>query len=380
MLNLAQQIIEQLKNSNNPLIVFPANNNGDATASALALFLFIKKMGKTPEIASSKALNNNKSLEFLPAYSEIKNHLNNLRKFIVSLNIQQAKISQIKYTIEENLLNFIISPAEGWFKPENVTTRAGEFKYDLIITLGIADLESLNELYDANIEFFYKTTIINLDHQAKNENFGQINLVDLNAIATSEILFQFFKKYKSELINEDIATCLLAGIIQQTKNFKTDNLTPRILLTTSQLITLGARREEIVNYLYRSRSIASLKLWGKILNNLKSEKNNELLWSQFKFQDIPSADININNLNEVVDELIAKVPNTKIIVIFLEQATNKTKIIIYTLKNINALELIKEYAPQGTNKSVQTTLNQSLEKTVKKIITSLLEKLDKLNS
>lgn len=378
MLNLEQQIINQLEKSRATLIVFPVEGSGDALASALALFLFLKKTGKEPEIAESKILDTRQPLSFLPAYSEIKNNLNNLRRFIVSVNIHESKINQIKYTIDQDQLNFIISPASGWFKSEDVTTRAGEFKYDLIVTLGTTDLEFLGELYDTNVEFFYKTTIINIDHQANNEDFGQINLVDLNAVANSEILFYLLKNYKPELITEDIATCLLAGIIQQTRNFKTANLTPRTLLTTSELITLGARREEIVDRLYRSRDISSLKLWGKILNNLKTEKNNELLWSKLNNSDFQETGTNINDLNDVVDELIASVPSAKVIIIFCQEETNKTKIIIYTLKNINALELIKEYAPLGTTRVARALLNQNLKKTIEEITSKLQKKLDKL--
>jgi phosphoesterase RecJ-like protein len=377
MLDLEQQVFRQLEKSKNILIVFPADWNGDAVASALALFLFLKQLGKEVEVVGFKDNNNRHPLFFLPQYQEIQNNLKNLRRFIVSVDISQAKVSQIKYAVDNNRLNFIISPAAGWFKPEDVTASAGEFKYDLIVTLGTADLESLSRIYDDNVEFFYKTTIINIDCHSANEEFGQINFVDLNAIATSEILFYLLKNYRPELIKEDIATCLLAGIIQQTKNFKTANLTPRTLLTTSQLITLGARREEIVNYLYRSRDITALKLWGKILNNLQSEKNNELLWSKLAISDFKETGTNSDDLTDIVDELIANVPDVKVIVFFCEETTDKTKIIVYSLKNINALDFIKEYSPLGTIKIAQATINKGLKATTAEIVATLRNKLDK---
>ncbi len=385
MLNLEQQIFRQLEKSKNILVVFPNDeaasapaDRADAMAAALALFLFLKKLGHETEIVGFKGDNNKSPLSFLPAYQEIKEKLNNLRRFIVSLNISQAKVSQIKYAIDNNQLNFIISPTTGWFKPEDVSARAGEFKYDLIITLGLSDLEFLGRTYDDNIEFFYKTTIINIDHHPANEEFGQINFIDLNAVASSEILFYLLKNYKSDLIDEDIATCLLTGIIQETRNFKTPNLTPRTLLSTSELIARGARREEIVNRLYRSRSLASLRLWGKILNNLKSENNGELLWSELKADDFQKSGAEATELADIVDELIATVPNTKIIAILYEEAGSRTRLIIYSLKNINALEFLKEYSPLGTLKSAQATLDLKLEAAAVTIIKNLKNKLDKL--
>ncbi|MDD2684116.1 MAG: DHH family phosphoesterase [Candidatus Cloacimonetes bacterium] len=380
MLGLEQQIFHQWKKAKNILIIFPANWDGDSVASSLALFLFLKKLGKDVDIAGFKETASHGPLSFLPAYANIQTDLSNLRRFIVSLNIGEAKVSQIKYAVDKDQLNFIISPASGWFKPEDVSTRAGEFKYDLIVTLGTTDLENLDRLYDDNIEFFYKTTIINIDHHSSNEDFGQINFVDLNAVATAEILFYLLKNNQPELIDEDIATCLLAGIIQKTKNFKTANLTPRILLTTSQLISLGARREEIINHLYRSRNINSLQLWGNILNNLRSEKNDELLWSKLSALNIKNLENIDDDLTEIVDELIVNVASAKIFVLLKELSSNKTEVSLYALKNANALELLKEFAPQGSPRLAQATLPQDIDTCSAELILDLRKKLDKLTS
>jgi len=379
MLDLEQQIFRQLEKSKNVLIVFPADRDNDAMASALALFLFLKKMGLETDIAGFKNDDSRESLSFLPSYAEIQKQLDNLRRFIVSLDISQAEVSQIKYSVDNEKLNFIISPKSGWFKPEDVSTRTGEFKYDLIFAVGVSDLEALGKLYDDNVEFFYKTTIINIDHRAANEEFGQINFVDLNAVATAEIIFYLLKNYKPEIISEDISTCLLAGIIQKTRNFKTANLTPRVLLTTSELITKGARREEIVDHLYRSRDMSSLKLWGKVLSNLQAEKNDELLWSKLSQADFKETGATTENLNDIIDELIATVPSAKVILIFHENTPDKTDLLAYSLKNINILDFIREYGAAGGIKAARTSLNMNMKTAISQIIPKLKNKLEKLS-
>ena len=379
MLDLEQQIFRQLEKSKNVLIVFPANRDNDAIASALALFLFLKKRGIETNIAGFKNDDRREPLAFLTAYQDIESQLNNLRRFIVSLDISQAKVSQIKYSVDNERLNFIISPKDGWFKPEDVTTRTGEFKYDLIFTIGVSDLEALGQLYDDNVEFFYKTTIINIDRQAANEEFGQVNFIDLNAIANAEIMFYLLKNYKPEMISEDIATCLLAGIIQQTRNFKTANLTPRVLLTTSELISLGARREEIVDHLYRSRDMSSLKLWGKILSNLKAGKNDELLWSRLEPDDLKETGTALDSLSDIIDELIATVPSAKAIIIFCEKEPGKTEMLAYSLKSLNILDFTREYQTLGNIKTAQTTLVMDSKTAAGQIIPKLQAKLEKLS-
>ncbi|MDP2766656.1 MAG: hypothetical protein Q8O41_04275 [Candidatus Methanoperedens sp.] len=98
MLTQEQQIFEQIKKANNILITFRKTWNGDSVASGLAMFLFLKKLGKEVNIAAEK-FDSGRLFSFLPAYNEIKNSIDNLRKFIISLDITNTKVDQIKYKI-----------------------------------------------------------------------------------------------------------------------------------------------------------------------------------------------------------------------------------------------------------------------------------------
>lgn len=375
MLNTKEQFFKQIEKSERPLVVFSADWRGDAVSSALSLFLLLKKLKKEVEIV---AVSSAKSpvWSFLPANTEIKNNLDSLRKFVISLDISQTEVSQIKYNIEDKKINFIVSPKSGWFKPEDITTSDSGFKYDLIISLGASDLESLGQIYDSNVEFFYKTSIINIDSQSSNEEFGQINLVDINSATTAELLFGLLNEKYPDLIDEDIATCLLSGIISGTKNFRTPNLTPNTLLTTSKLISLGGRREEIVDKLYHSRNFKTLKLWGRVLNNLNTSLNGQIVWSIIKRDDFKNAEALEDSLLDIIDELIVNIPEAKIITIVFENPENdQNKILLYSVKNINALETLKDYLPTGNSKIAQADVSGKLEEVGQKYLSDLEAKL-----
>jgi phosphoesterase RecJ-like protein len=380
MLNQKQQVFEQIKKANNILITFAKNWSGDSIASALALLIFLKKIGKNVDVVAEKA-EQSRLFSFLPSYSAIKNNLDNLRKFIISLDIRQTKVSQIKYKVEKETLDFIISPADGFFTKDDISTKTSGFKYDLIITVDTRDLESLGKIYDNDTEFFYKAPIINIDNHPSNESFGQVNLVELTAISVTEILFALFENYSRDIIDEEIATCLLAGMISKTRSFKTPNVTPASLSIASQLISMGARREEIVNHLYRSRSLNVLKLWGQVLARLAGTPDNKLIWSSINTPDFVKTETSESDLNEVIDELIVNIPQAKVIVIFYETVIDKTSTanaIIYTTKNIDVLSLAKEYNPVGVKNLAHLTDKRPMIEVEKQIIASLTEKLNKL--
>lgn len=379
MISASEQILKQVNRSKSILIVFSSDQEAESTATALALFLFLKKIGKNVEIVTNDHLN--PSLKFLGGFNKIKNKIEHLRRFIVSLNISNTKVSQIKYVVEDNKLNFIVSPEDGWFESSDVSSRADEFRFDLIICLGINNLELLGDIYDKNIEFFYKTPIINISCDPANEDFGQINLIDINFTTTSEIIYNIIKEEKKVVIDEDIATNLLAGIIVKTKNFKNTDLSPETLITASNLISLGAKRDEIINQLYRFKKIPDLKLWGKVLNNLKISENKKVVWSVLSEKDINNN--YYENLRALNEELIINLPEAKIFIAFILKE-HSTSFFIFSLKNTNlnrfVNNLIKNNNPslQITQKNNEWQINGINEESINFIIHILKTNLDKM--
>lgn len=379
MLTEEQQIFEQINKARNILIVFKKTCSGDSISSSLAAFLFLKKMGKNADIAAEQS-DASDLYSFLPGHGNIKRKLDNLRKFVISLDIANVKINQVKYKLEKNKLNFIIAPENGFFNHSDVTSSASEFKYDLIMAMGTPDFESLGEIYDKNAEFFYRTPIINIDHDSANENLGQINCVKLAAASTCEIVFSLFESMGRDLIDEDIATCLLAGMIAETKSFKTGNVTPDALLAASKLMAMGARREQIVNHFYRSKNINILKLWGRVLAQLSSAMDGKFIWATMSLRDFSETDSTEKDLIGVIDELIVNIPQAKVAVIIYEKTDANSGIIVYTAKNINAALLIKEFNPSGTKNMCRTIVNLPAAEAERAIVGCVRNKLEKLPS
>jgi len=380
MLTSEQQFYEIIKNNNNFLITFGKSWRGDAVASALGLYLLLKKLDKNIEIIAEKHDNGN-LFSFLPAFNDIKNSFEDLKKTIVSLNIERTKAKKIKYKIENNKLNFYISPIGGYFTEKDISFSSGKFKYDIIIILGTPDLESLGSIYENQSEFFYNTPIINIDNNPANESFGHINLVELTSSSSSEIIFNLFSNYNRNLIDANIASCLLAGIITETKSFKIPNISPNTLSIAAQLISLGAEREKIINKLYRSKKLNIIKLWGKILTKLSSTYNNKLIWSILSSNEYDKNEMKDENINEIIDELIINIPQAKIIIIIYEEEINgakNTNAVIYTTRNIDSFFLLKEFKPKGTKNLAKIIVKKDVFESSFEIINNIEKKIKNL--
>jgi nanoRNase/pAp phosphatase (c-di-AMP/oligoRNAs hydrolase) len=149
-------------------------------------------------------------------------------------------------------------------------------------------------------------------------------------------------------------------------------------MATSELISAGARREEIINRLYRSHKISDLKLWGKVLNNLKLENPGDLAWSWLSKEDADDLRGGGEALRDMVDELMSNLPDTKIFMILIEKDLNLSEVFVFSLKNINVLDVFKEYSPIGTIKNAFFNVEQNIKTVISEKIAETNKKLDKL--
>lgn len=356
-LNTTQQIIELIHQSKHILIVIPFTDNGDALASALALKLFIEKFNQPVDVFAPPKIKNR--LAFLPKAEKIKTELIALKKLIITIDIKKNKVHEFYYDVEDDKLKIYITPRQNLINPQDVTIHNSDFKYDLIITLGANDLESLGEIYHSQPDFFYHTTLINIDNSAANEHYGQVNLIELNSSSIAEIIYHLMQNIKTEFIDENIATQLLTGLIIKTNSFRQPYISPQTLLDASQLIKLGAERQFIINSLNKNKKLSALNLWGRVLARLKQDTHYKLAWSLLSQNDFQKSGAQPEDLDGVVNELIADSPQIEITLILYETSQHNIAGLLYTSPNFNALELARPFNPQGTARQASFNLSTS---------------------
>lgn len=370
-LNIQQQIFEQIKNSQKVLICFKQKWDGDALSGALAIFLLLKKMNKQADIVCQDFILP-KNFSFLPQTDQIKTTLGSIKNFVISLDLTKGKVKNFSYDTKDNMLNIYLTPESGSLDEKNIRFKSGSYKYDLIITLGSDSLETLGQAYENNSDFFFNTPIINIDHNPENEQYGQINLVELTKTSTSEIIFDLVEQYDLNLLDQEISNCLLAGMIAKTKSFRTPNVTPRALNIASQLILNGAERDLIIQYLYRTKSINTLKLWGKVLARIKNDPSYKMVWSYLTQKDLIELNMQNPDLSEVIEELIISSPEAEIIILLFENEKHTISGLLYSAKSYDSIYLAKTFNPIGTKTFATFEINKSdLAEAGKEVIDSI---------
>jgi len=379
-----QQAIEQIIRAKRILVVSRPQASVDIIASVTGLIDYLKKHKKDVD-AVVPGFDLKQSPAFLIGADQIRPEMSAVRSFEIALNVSKSPMSSITYDVRDGKLIVNIVPTHGEWSPADVTLKHGEDRYDLIITLDVPDMASLGEIFHTHADFLYRTPIINIDRDPSNEHWGQLNLIDLTAVSSSEILFGVFERWNRHLIDERISTALLAGMIAKTQSFRMQNVTPKTLATASQLIAMGARREDIVHGLWRTRSVPTLKLWGKALARLEIDRELGLVWSSLSRQDFIETGTNDTALDGVVNELVSYAPEAKIVVLIHETETSHTTgtcVTIHTTPPYSAQEVGRSFGATGSHDKVQFCLTpgQSLIEGTRMVIDRLRDTINTLHA
>lgn len=110
--------------------------------------------------------------------------------------------------------------------------------------------------------------IINIDHHATNDAFGDVNVIVPDASAAGELVYDFCVAAGVN-IDRDIAVNLYVAIHTDTGSFKYSSSTPEAFEKAGALVRLGADPWEISRRVYENNPAKKYKLLGMVLSTLE---------------------------------------------------------------------------------------------------------------
>ncbi len=312
----ALHVIEQ----NQRILVIPhANVDPDGLSSALACFAVFTQLGKDVTVICPDTLP--ESLQFLPGYAKLEHEIRENTDFVITINMEEGmEIDKLRYSVEDHRVNIIVVPKHGTIRSQQVSLREGEPNYDLIVTVDTADLALLGSLYREHADLFSTVPILNIDHHISNTRFGQAHLIDPTAASATEVLYGWFLQVPAfrALLTPDIATLLLTGLITDTRSFQNPNTTPRSLEIAAELLELGARQQEIIQHVYKTKPLSTLRIWGRALNRIQMDPSARIVWSSIGKDDLAEMEATSKETAGILDELISTIPDADVYVLFTE--------------------------------------------------------------
>lgn len=238
-----------------------------------------------------------------------------------------------------------------------VTDLPGE-DFDLVIALDAGDLTRYGALYARHRAFFDAATILNLDHHVTSTGCGQVNIIDVPSAATAELLTLFLLN-RGVAIDRETATCLLAGIITDTRAFEFDATTARTLAAGAYLVAQGAVPERIIKPFYRMKPLAKARLWGLALTTLGSAPDGRLIWAEVRPDMFDAAGAS-SDMDDGLSSYLIDIEGARIAALFKEQADGTTRISMRTAGPFDAAAIMAHFGGGGHMRAAGCTLQAAL--------------------
>lgn len=318
--NTIPQILDFLKDKKKILLMGHRRIDCDSLGSVLAMYITLQAMGKEVTAVCSDPIP--EVYKFLPTTEVFKNTFGG-DDFIITLDCSKAKLDKIKYNLEGNKVNIVVTPKEGKFSEKEVSFHYGQMTdFDVIMVFDCGGLEQLGKLYEDNVELFYATPVINIDHHVSNDGFGTINWVDPVSASTTEMIYELVRvleeREQKSFLSPDVATLLLSGIITDTGSFQHANTSPHSMEIAAKLLDHGARQQEIIRHIYKTKKLSTLKLWGTVLSKIQVDPVYRLVWSTVSKADLAETEATSEEASGIIDDLLANAPGVEVILLMKE--------------------------------------------------------------
>jgi phosphoesterase RecJ-like protein len=109
--------------------------------------------------------------------------------------------------------------------------------------------------------------IINIDHHATNDRFGDINVVEAEASAAGELVYDMCKA-AGVVMTPEIATNLYVAIHTDTGSFRYSSSTADSFIKAGELVRHGASPWDVSKRVYENYPAKKFKLLGLVLDTL----------------------------------------------------------------------------------------------------------------
>ena len=223
-----------------------------------------------------------------------------------------------------------------------------------IISVDCSSPDRLGQAYDA--ELWAGLPLLNIDHHPTNTCFGQLNWVEPEAAATSQMLVRLIRALNMPL-SADIATCLLHGILTDTQGFRTSNTSPDVLRTAVELMDHGAPFTELSGMIFGRRPLKEIQLWSHALprmvlhGHILSSEITQDLRRRVGYEHEGSAGL-VSYLNTANEADIA--------VVFDERPDNKIGVSIRSVLGFDVSQVAVSLGGGGHAQAAGCTLSGSL--------------------
>lgn len=253
--NAKQQVVERIKSTTNILVTVSRNPSVDELSAALGLTLMLNKLDKHATAVFSGAVP--PAIDFLEPGKTFENTTDSLRDFIIALDKEKA--DRLRYKVEEDVVRIFITPYKTTITDKDLNFSQGDFNVELIIALGVEKRDDIDAAVTAHGRILHDATVVTINASAQQGSIGSIDWSDAGASSLCEMLMSLSEALQSGILDQQMSTALLTGIVAATDRFRNEHTSPKVMTMAAQLMAAGANQQLIASKLEESHELANIQ-------------------------------------------------------------------------------------------------------------------------
>lgn len=252
-----QQIVDKIKASTNILVTVSKDPSVDALSAALGLTLMLNKIGKHATAVFSGSIP--PAITFLDPEKTFESTTDSLQDFIIALDKEKA--DHLRYKVEGDVVKIFITPYRTTITSDDLDFSQGDYNVELVLALGVDNQDHLDSALEAQGRILHDATVATMSTGEKPSTLGSIDWQDNGSSSLSEMLVLLSESIKTDkekeepLLDAQIATALLTGIVAETDRFSNTKTSSKVMTIAAQLMAAGADQQLIAAKLEESHEI-----------------------------------------------------------------------------------------------------------------------------
>lgn len=250
-----KQVVDKVNSSTNILVTVSRDPSVDELSAALGLTAILDKMGKHGTAIFSGATP--PAIQFLNPDAVFEDSADSLRDFIVAIN--KDKADHLRYKVDGDIVKIFITPYRTPITEADLEFSQGDYNVELVFAIGAENQEDLDTALAAHGRILHDAAVIGVGCAENKSSLGSIEWYSENASSFSEMIADLADMLSTDekaLIDDQVATALLTGIVASTDRFSNLKTTSHVMTLAAQLMSKGADQQLIAARLQESHEIS----------------------------------------------------------------------------------------------------------------------------
>lgn len=232
-----------------------------------------------------------------------------------------------------------------------------------VISVDCADFSRMGEVTSL---FGDSVELLNIDHHPTNDGFGTVQLIQPDAAATAEILYDLSVRLDIPWTKE-LAECVYTGLLADTGGFRYSNTSPKVMNIASEMLKYGVIGSVIAEVLLERTTMSQIRVLKKALDRLEFSPDGRIAWMTVTLTDLAETGASSEDLEGLVN-YPRNIEGVEVGILFKESNPSVYKASLRSAGKVDVSRIAEGFGGGGHVRASGCTLSGTNEEAVERIV------------